>query len=156
MGVPSENSGCLGNEAHNEKLILLGLAALTFLVPSAAFCAGRGVVVARSGFAPLGLYGPYGPAGFGAYPFAPYVIAPNVGEVKIDTHVKDASVFINGNYAGRVGQLKTMTMLAGNYSIEIREPGRPPFDAPIFVVAGKSIKLRPDVDFQTPSPSPHS
>ncbi|RZU42170.1 PEGA domain-containing protein [Edaphobacter modestus] len=139
-----------------KKLMLLGLAALTFLVPSTAFCAGRGGVVMGQGFGPFGFYGPYGPAGFGAYPFAPYTIAPNAGEVRIDTHVKDASVFINGNYAGRIGQLKTMTMLAGNYNIEIREPGRPPFDAPIFVVAGKSIKLRPDVNLQVPTPSPHS
>jgi len=138
-----------------KKQILLGLAALTSLVPSAAFCAGRGGVVGP-GFAPLGFYEPYGLAGFGAYPFAPYAIAPNAGEVKIDTHVQDASVFINGNYAGRVGQLKTMTMLAGNYSIEIREFGRPPLDAQIFVVAGKSIKLHPDVNFQTPTSSPHS
>jgi hypothetical protein len=49
---------------------------------------------------------------------------PNAGEVKLDTNIKDAEVFINGYYAGTVGQLKTMTMRAGNYSLEIRAPGR--------------------------------
>ena len=75
---------------------------------------------------------------------------PNAGEVKLDTNIKDAEVFINGYYAGTVGQLKTMTMRSGNYNLEIRAPGRTPFQQQIYVVAGKTMKLRPDLSIQTP------
>ena len=73
-----------------------------------------------------GFYGWYGPY-WGMSPYGPYFGVPNAGEVKLDTKVKDAQVFINGNFAGTTGELKTMTMQPGNYSIEVRAPGRPPF-----------------------------
>lgn len=74
--------------------------------------------------------------------------APNAGQAKLDTNVKDAEVFINGNLAGTVGQVKTMTMHAGDYAIEVREPGRIPFTQQIHVVAGKTLKLQPDLRVQ--------
>jgi hypothetical protein len=59
--------------------------------------------------------------------------------------VRDAEVFINGSLAGTVGHLKTMTMRAGAYDIEVRAPGNPPFEQKIYVVAGKTVKLHPDL-----------
>jgi hypothetical protein len=111
-----------------------------------AFARGRVAVFVGPGFAPYGWYGYgwYGP--YGMYP--PFGV-PNAGEVKLDTKIKDAEVFINGSYAGTVGQLKTMTMRAGDYKLEIRAPGRTPFQQQIYVVAGKTMKLRPDLRIQT-------
>lgn len=68
---------------------------------------------------------------------------PNIGSVKIDTKVKETQVFINGHFAGTSGQLKTMNLRPGTYSFELREPGGGTFDQKVFVIAGKSLKLRP-------------
>ena len=112
------------------------------LLPGAAFARGGVVVVGPVG--PYGWYGPYyGPYGYGAYPVA------NAGEIKLDTDVKDAEVLINGSYAGTVRKLKTMTMRPGNYDISVRAPGRETFEQKVYVVAGKTLKLRPDLRLQS-------
>jgi len=78
-----------------------------------------------------GIYGGYG--------------TPNAGRVKFDTKVKDAEVFIDGSYAGTVGQLKTITLKTGSYDIEVRSSGRRAFAQRIYVVGGKTVKLRPNL-----------
>ena len=50
-----------------------------------------------------------------------------------------------------VGQLKTMVLRSGNYTIGIRAPGRTPFEQRIYVVAEKTMKLHPDLRLQVPS-----
>jgi hypothetical protein len=126
------------------KRLLLASAALMAMLPIGAFARGRGGFISPS-FGFYGGYGAWGPWGYyGMYPYGPTLGALNLGQVKIDTTYKGAEVFINGNFAGTVGQLKTMTMRSGDYNIEIREPGRQPFQAKIFVVPGKTMKLRPD------------
>jgi hypothetical protein len=134
-------------------LLILGLAAV-MLVPmsgSAAVRAGGGrpVVVVGPRF-----YGGFG-GGFGGwyggpgwpywgYPYAyGYYAYPNAGEVKLDTKVKDAQVFINGAYAGTTHDNKTMHFRPGTYSIEIREAGRTEFSQQVYVAAGKTLHLHP-------------
>jgi hypothetical protein len=129
-----------------KSLLLIGVV-LMALLPTTALA--RGVVVFGPGFAPYGWYGPY----YGMYPYGPYVAGPNTGVVKLDSKVKDAEVFVNGSYAGTVGQLKTMMMRSGNYDISIRAPGRTPFEQQVYVVAGKTLKLQPDLRVQA-SPAP--
>ena len=130
------------------KLFFTGIF-LMALLPAAAFARGAVVVVGPVG--PYGWYGPYyGPYGYGPYPVA------NAGEIKLDTDVKDAEVLINGSYAGTVRNLKTMTMRPGNYDISVRAPGRETFEQKVYVVAGKTLKLRPDLRLQSaPSPTTH-
>ena len=67
-----------------------------------------------------GFYGWYGPPWY--WPYAPYVYAPapTMGSVKIDTKSKDAQVYVDGAYAGTVGQLKTFPLKAGEHDIELR------------------------------------
>jgi hypothetical protein len=88
------------------KRLLLVSAVFLAMLPMAALARGRGGVFVGPGFGPYGWYGYgwYGPYGYG-YPFG----VPNAGQVKLDTDIKDAEVFINGSYAGTVGKLKTMT-----------------------------------------------
>jgi len=73
--------------------------------------------------------------------------------VKFDTNVKDAEVFIDGSYAGTVGKLKTMYLQPGSYNIELRSPGRTQFDKKIYVVAGKTLHLNPDLHVQAATTS---
>jgi len=125
-------------------MLILAAALMTF-VPINASAAIRGfVVVGRpfyggdygGGDSPF--WGPYwGPYGFYGY--------PNAGEVKLDTKVKDAQVFINGSYAGTTHENKTMHLRPGTYNIEIREGGRTPFAERVYIVAGKTLHLHPEL-----------
>src|SRR5258708_14930725 len=119
------------------KLFLVSIM-LMALLPAAAFARGRGVVVVGPGFAPYGWYGPY----YGPYSYGPYSIA-NAGQVKLDTQVKEAEVFIEGSYAGKVRELKTMMMRPGSYDISVRAPGRETFEQKVYVVAGTSSNFKP-------------
>jgi len=133
------------------KKLLLASVALIAMLPMTAAARGRVGVFVGPGYAPFGWHGwngwhgPYG----GWYPYGPYFATPNAGEVKFDTKVKDAEVFINGALAGTVGQLKTITMHPGTYEFEVRAPGRAPFKQKVFVVAGKTTKLHPDLGVET-------
>ena len=125
-------------------LLILAAAVMTFLPISAS---ARGfVVVGRPYFG--GWYGPgwyspfwgnyWGPAYGGGY-----YAYPNSGEVKLDTKVKDAQVFIDGSYAGTTHENKTMHLRPGSYNIEIREAGQTQFAEKVYVVAGKTMHLHP-------------
>jgi hypothetical protein len=129
------------------KKLLLASAVAMALLPMTAAARGRIGVFAGPRFAPYSWYGSYGWYGpfYGPYSWGPYFGTPNAGEVKVDTKVKDAEVFIDGSFAGTVGKLKTMRLRPGRYNIEIRAPGRTPFAENIYVVAGKTIHLNPDL-----------
>ena len=128
------------------KRLLTTLAGLLLtLAPTCASAAIRGFVVVGRPHYYGGWYQPYwgpywGPA-YGGY----YYGNSNAGEVKLDTKVKDAEVFVNGAYAGTTHQNKSMYLRPGNYNIEIREAGRTQFAERIYVVAGKTLHLHPEL-----------
>jgi hypothetical protein len=124
-----------------KRLIVLAAALMT-LVPMSASAARGFVVVSRPYYG--GWYRPY----WGPYwgPYGGYYNAhPNAGEVKLDTKVKDAQVFINGAYAGTTHENKTMYLRSGTYNIEVREGGRTQFAEKVYVVAGKTLHLHPEL-----------
>ena len=129
-----------------KKMLLIASAAL-MLLPLTAAARGRIGVFVGSGFAPMGWYG----YGYGPYyrPYGAYYGVPNVGQIKLDTHVKDAQVFVDGAYAGTSGKLKTMWMRPGTYTIEMRAPGQPQFAEKIYVVAGKTVHVEPGFQPET-------
>ena len=138
-----------------KKLLMIAVA-MAGMLPLAANARGRvgifgGPMLVPYAYGRYGWYEPY----FGMYPYGPYFGVPNAGEVKLETKVKDAEVFINGNFAGTTGALKTMTMRPGNYNIEIRSQGRPAFEEAIHVLAGKTMRLHPELTEQNP-PRPKS
>jgi len=136
-----------------KRLLLIGVAFMAMLPMTAAARPRVGVLIGPRfgfvpyGFAPYGWYGWYDP--YYGYPYGPYFAPPATGEVKLDTNIRDAEVFIDSHYAGTVGQLKTITMRPGSYDIEIRAPGRAPYQQDIYVVAGKTLKLHPDLEVES-------
>src|SRR5579871_5539804 len=93
-----------------KRLLILGMA-LAMLLPVSALSAQRRVafvhprVFIGGGFGPY--WGPYwgDPFWGGPYPYG-YYAYPNTGEIKIDTKVKDAQVFVNGGFAGNTHDSK--------------------------------------------------
>lgn len=130
------------------KLFLTGVLSLGTLGAIAPIASARPpVVIVRGGFYGPGFYGPgfgwYGPAWYGPYGYG-YVSAPNSGSVKIDTKDKNASVYVDGAFAGTVGDLKTFHLKTGDHNIELRGPdGNSFYQEHIDVIAGKTIKLTP-------------
>ncbi|QOY88805.1 PEGA domain-containing protein [Paludibaculum fermentans] len=127
--------------------LLLVSAALIVALPASA-----GVRYVRGGFG----FGPaFGPWGYGYDPYFyggyPMVTHPNAGQVKLDTKIKDAEVFVNGSYAGTVGELKSMWLRQGSYKLEVRAPGREQFAQQIYVVNGKTMKVRPELRMEPKS-----
>ena len=120
-------------------MLILAVALMT-MIPMSSSAAIRGFV---------GIGGPYY-GGWGYYPYwgpayGGYYAIPYSGEVKLDTKVKDAQVFINGAYAGTTHEAKTMHLRPGNYNIEIREGGQTHFSEKVYVVAGKTLHLHPQL-----------
>jgi hypothetical protein len=113
-------------------LILVGV--MMALAPMTSSAAVR--VVVGGGYYG-GFYSPF----WGSYWGPGYYAYPNSGEVKLDTKVKDAQVFIDGAYAGTSQQNKTMHLRPGSYNIEIREAGRTQYSETVYVVAGKTLHL---------------
>ena len=125
-------------------LLVFGVALIATL-PASAAARFRGGFIVGPIIRPWGWYDPffYGPY-YGAYA-VPY---RNAGQVKLDTNVKDAEVFINGAYAGTAGKLKSMWLRPDTYDLEIRAPGRTSYAERIYVVAGKTLRLHADLRVQ--------
>lgn len=134
--------------ARFTKLLLTGVLAFAVVAPIAS--AGPRIFIAGGGFYGPAFYGPafYGPAWYGWYgpawgPYG-YAYAPNVGSVKIDTKLKETAVYVDGGYAGTVGQLKTFHLRPGEHNLELRGPdGHSFYQEKITVVAGKTLTLHP-------------
>ena len=129
------------------KYLALGILGLAVVVPAASahprvFVGGYfgpGFYGPGYGWYGPGYYGWYGPGYYGPYAVAP---APNIGKVKIDTKVKDARVYVDGGYAGTVGELKTFPLRPGTHDIELRDQsGQSIFQQKVDVLVGKTTKL---------------
>jgi len=128
-----------------KKGLLVLAAAVMSLAPMSASAAIRGgFIVAAPGFYG-GFYSPFWGPYWGPGYVGPYYAYPNSGEVKLDTKVKDAQVFINGSYAGTTHENKTMRLRPGSYKIEIRQGGQTPFAEQVYVAAGKTLHLHPEL-----------
>ena len=91
---------------------------------------------------PIRVYDP-----FFAYPY-PYAYPPdymaaNFGYLKIKTDRKDASVYMDGGFADKVGKAKKFALRPGNHSIELCDSdGRTVYKEQVAVIVGKTTELR--------------
>jgi hypothetical protein len=142
-------------------------AAMILFVPSPAAAHGRfggGFYGGWYGPYPYGYWGPYyapyawgpywspyyGPGAYGYYGGRP------LGEVRIKSPDKNASVYINGSYAGRAHDLKRFYLKPGAYTIELRTEGQV-MSHRIYVVADRSVRLdftRPGAGAEPPPAAP--
>jgi len=121
-------------------LLIFGLALMT-LAPISASAAIRG-------FVGVGPYWGWGWGPYWGYPYYGYWGSYGyaaTGEIKLDTPVKNAEVFIDGAYAGTTHQVKSMHLRPGTYNIEIRELGATKFTQRVYVVPGRTLRLRPQL-----------
>jgi hypothetical protein len=86
-------------------------------------------------------FGPFYPF-YGYYPYPPSYMAANYGEVKIETHRKDAQVYIDGGYAARIKEAKKFALRPGNHDIELRDSdGQTFYQETVAVTVGHTTKL---------------
>ncbi len=91
---------------------------------------------------PIRVYDP-----FFDYPY-PYTypsdyMAANFGYVKIDTKLKDASVYVDGGFADKIAKAKKFALRPGNHQIEVRDnDGRKIFQEKVAVLVGKTTTLK--------------
>ena len=110
-----------------------------------------------------GFYGPrfYGPTFYGYYGFygpGPWVwgywgeryglgYGPrmNSGDVKIETKMKDASVYVDGGFIGKAEKVKKFALKTGEHDIELRDPsGNTFYQEHIQVLPGRTVEIQPD------------
>ena len=81
---------------------------------------------------------------WGPYPYAypPNYVSGHYGYVKLDTHRKDADVYVDGGFADKIEKNKKFALRPGNHDIELRDSdGRTVFQQRVAVFVGKTTKL---------------
>jgi len=129
------------------------LAALLAAVPIPSFAGVRlGAVSVGFGYgwgpwgypwyaAEYGFYGPWGPwvpfyaPGFFIQP------GPDKGTIKLVNANEGASVYIDQGYAGKVSELKKISIKPGVYDLELRSPEGSVVQKRVYVLSGKTVKL---------------
>jgi hypothetical protein len=90
-----------------------------------------------TGYWGSGWYAPWRPA---------YAVGPSTGEVKIDTHLRNASVYVDRGYVGPIDKFKKFHLTPGNHDIELRDlSGETLFKERVQVILNKTIELKPPV-----------
>jgi hypothetical protein len=118
-------------------IAVFALAALLVSAPASS-AAVRGRVVIGGGF--------YGPGwGWGWYGPGPYAYGPDAGKVKIVTHDKNASVYVDGGFVGPVAKAKNFPLRPGNHYLELRDPsGNTLYHDTVQVIPGRTTEIRFD------------
>jgi hypothetical protein len=96
-------------------------------------------------------YDPYTwyPYDYGSYRFNGYGYGYPTGELRLRVRPRDAEVFVDGYYAGRVddfdGFLQSLELEAGAYTIEIVAPGYEPIEFDVRIQPGRKINYEGDL-----------
>jgi hypothetical protein len=130
------------------RMSAIALLALFIIVPAASAQRGfygRGYYGGGWGwYGPgwgYGWYGPYGGYPYG-YGYGYYGSGPRFGDVKILDAGKDAMVYVDGGYAGKVRDLKKFRLSTGDHNIELRDPsGHPFYQEKVDVLPGKTLEI---------------
>jgi hypothetical protein len=125
-----------------QKLLFAGLALMLAILALPQIGAAQRVIVA-----PYVAYGyGWGPGWYPGYYYGRpqvYAVVPRGGDIKIDTHMKDASVYVDGGFAGTTAKLKHFTLQSGNHDIEVRNTaGQVLFKDRVNVIPGKTVDIK--------------
>jgi hypothetical protein len=96
-------------------------------------------------------YDPYTwyPYDYGAYRFQGYGYGYPVGELRLQVRPRQAEVYVDGYYAGRVddfdGMFQALELESGGYSIEIVAPGYEPIQFDVRIQPGRKVSYRGDL-----------
>ncbi|MGB9071540.1 MAG: hypothetical protein WCC22_02635 [Terriglobales bacterium] len=91
---------------------------------------------------PVPVFDPFFPYAYYPYGYPPYYVAGNYGYVKVDTHHRQADVYVDGGYAAKTHKTKKFALKAGNHNIELRDSeGRTFFQERIAVIVGQTTKV---------------
>jgi len=108
---------------------------LLMSAPNAASAQQRRVVVIES----VPVFDPFFPY---PYPYPPGYVVRNYGYVKLKTHGREASVYVDGGYAVRTKKSKEFALRPGNHDIELRDDdGRTFFRERVAVIVGETTKI---------------
>jgi hypothetical protein len=124
--------------------VVIGAALLAVTVVPTASAAQARLVIRPYGYYPYGYgYGFYGPRWY--YPGHYYYLppGPTTGDVKIDTHMKGGSIYVDGGFAGQTSKLKKFSLRPGNHDIEVRDAtGYTIYRERVQVIVGKTTEIR--------------
>src|SRR3989442_6933251 len=86
-------------------------------------------------------------AGWYGYNWGPGWYYPSrqaaTGEVKIDTHLKNASLYVDGGYVGPIDKFKKFDLTPGNHEIELRDvSGLTIIMETVQVLVGKTVEIK--------------
>jgi hypothetical protein len=91
---------------------------------------------------PWGLYDPYWYSPFispGLY--TGFTYGPNMGEIKLTASDKEASVYLDGAYAGTANKLKSIWLEPGAYNLEVRDTGGHSYTRRVYILSGKTLRI---------------
>lgn len=118
------------------RALVVAMTGLLFLsTPNTASAQHRRVVIIQS----VPVFDPFFP-----YPYAypPGYVGRNYGYVKLKTHGRDASVYVDGGYALTTKKNKQFALRPGNHDIELRDhDGRTVFQERVAVLIGQTTKI---------------
>jgi hypothetical protein len=92
---------------------------------------------------------PFG-GGFPFYPAGYFQRGDGKGEVRLTADPKDASVYLNGGYAGTADHLKSIWLESGAYDLSVSAADRRTYEQRIYVLSGKSLKITAKLEASLP------
>lgn len=76
------------------------------------------------------------------------------GEIRLQTNLPGADVFLDDAWAGIASDLKTIRLKPGVYNLKLTSEHHQPFQIRLYVLSGKTLKvnapLRPDTEVRNP------
>jgi hypothetical protein len=106
----------------------------------------------RYGALGWGYYDPFwygGDPRYGYYGGSGYNNDYDFGRLRLDVRPRDAQVYIDGDYVGRVddfdGRLQGLTLETGGYSVEVVAPGFEPLTFDVRITPGRTTTYRGDL-----------
>ena len=121
--------------SFSRALVVATAGLLVLSSPQAASAQNRRVVVIER----VPVFDPFFPY---PYPYEPGYVVRNYGFVKVKTHGREASVYVDGGYAARTKKNKEFALRPGNHNIELRDrEGRTFFQERVAVTIGQTTKV---------------